>query len=71
MLHSKGFALYTSTGLASKEIKMVLEAMGVKQFFSGFYGPDLINIRKINPNFFEAIFNDLFFFISDRTHIFL
>ena len=59
MLYSKGFVLYTSTGLASREIKMVLEGMGIKHFFSGFYGPDLINTPKINPNFFEAIFNDI------------
>jgi HAD superfamily hydrolase (TIGR01509 family) len=57
-LYSKGFILYTSTGLDSKEIKLVLEGMGIKQFFSGFYGPDLINTRKRNPQFFELIFKD-------------
>jgi len=58
-IYSKGFILYTSTGLPSREIKMVLEGMGIKHFFSGFYGPDLINTRKSNSNFFEAIFNDI------------
>ena len=59
MLYSKGYVLYTSTGLASSEIKMVLEGMGIKHFFSGFYGPDLINTWKLSPNFFEAIFKDI------------
>ncbi|MFX1497103.1 MAG: HAD hydrolase-like protein [Promethearchaeota archaeon] len=59
MLYLKGFVLYTSTGLASREIKIVLEEMGVKHFFSGFFGPDLINTRKTSSNFFEAIFNDI------------
>lgn len=59
ILYSKGFVLYTSTGLASREIKMVLEGMRIKDFFSGFYGPDLINTRKFSPNFFKAIFNDI------------
>ncbi|MFX0004231.1 MAG: HAD hydrolase-like protein [Candidatus Hodarchaeota archaeon] len=59
ILYSKGFILYTSTGLPSREIKMVLKGMGIKQFFSGFYGPDLINTRKLSSNFYEAIFNDI------------
>jgi HAD superfamily hydrolase (TIGR01509 family) len=58
-LFSKGFALYTATGLPSREIKMILEGMGIKHFFSGFYGPDLINTRKLSPDFFKAIFNDI------------
>jgi FMN phosphatase YigB (HAD superfamily) len=59
ILYSKGFVLYTSTALPSREIKMILEGMGIKHFFSGFYGPDLINTRKISSNFFGAIFNDI------------
>ncbi|MFW9882173.1 MAG: HAD family hydrolase [Candidatus Thorarchaeota archaeon] len=58
-LYSRGFILYTSARLPSTEMKMVLEAMGIKQFFSGFYGPDLINTRKHNPEFFELIFNQV------------
>jgi beta-phosphoglucomutase-like phosphatase (HAD superfamily) len=33
--------------------------MGIKQFFSDFYGPDLINTRKLNPEFFEVIFSEV------------
>ena len=58
-LYSKGFVLYTSTALPSREIKMVLEQMGIKHLFRGFYGPDLINTRKLNSNFFKAMFNDI------------
>ena len=58
-LHSEGYLLYTSTALASREIKLVLEGMGIKHLFSGFYGPDLVNTRKINPDFFKAIFDDI------------
>ena len=59
ILHSKGFVLYTSTALPSREIKMILEGMDIKDFFSGFYGPDLINTRKFSPTFFDAIFKDI------------
>jgi FMN phosphatase YigB (HAD superfamily) len=59
ILYSEGFILYTSTGLPSREIEMVLKEMGIKDYFSGFYGPDLINTRKFSSNFFEAIFNDI------------
>lgn len=59
ILYSKGFVLYTSTGLASRDIKMVLEGMGIKHLFSGFYGSDLINTWKFSPKFFEAIFKDI------------
>jgi HAD superfamily hydrolase (TIGR01509 family) len=58
-LYSNGYILYTATGLHSKEIKMVLEGMSIKQFFSEFFGPDLINTRKRNPKFFELIFKKL------------
>jgi FMN phosphatase YigB (HAD superfamily) len=59
ILYSKGYVLYTSTGLASSEIKMVLEAMGINNFFTGFYGPDLVNTFKSSSNFFKAIFKDI------------
>jgi len=59
LLYSKGFVLYTSTALASRQIKIILKGMGIKQFFSGFYGPDLVNTRKFSPDFFKAIFNDI------------
>jgi len=58
ILYSKGFVLYTSTALHSTEIKMILGALGIKQFFNGFYGPDLINTPKHRPEFFEEILND-------------
>jgi FMN phosphatase YigB (HAD superfamily) len=41
------------------ELKFYLEGMEIKQYFTAFYGPDLINIRKINENFYNIIFKDL------------
>lgn len=58
-LHSRGFVLYTSTGLVSEEIKMVLEGMGINNLFSGFYGPDLINTWKQSTDFFAFIFDEV------------
>ncbi len=69
ILDSRGFTLYTSTALHSTEIKMVLEAMGVKQFFKGFYGPDLINTPKHRPEFFKEILNDVS--VNPRRAIFI
>ncbi|MHA1936354.1 MAG: HAD family hydrolase [Candidatus Thorarchaeota archaeon] len=58
-LHSQGYVLYTSTGLVSEEIKLVLEGMGIKDLFSGFYGPDLINTWKQSTDFFQIIFDEV------------
>ena len=33
--------------------------MGVKHCFKQFYGPDLINILKVNKAFYQAIFKDM------------
>lgn len=55
-LNSRGFILYTAAGVVSVEMKMYLEAMGVVQYFKGFYGPDLINTWKFGSDFYKAIF---------------
>ena len=54
-LHLKGFTLYTAAGPVSKEIKLYLEGMGVKHYFSGFYGPDIVCTWKSNPNYFQMV----------------
>ncbi|MFX0000160.1 MAG: hypothetical protein ACFE9Q_00680 [Candidatus Hodarchaeota archaeon] len=36
-----------------------LEAIGIKRYFKKLYGPDLINILKIDETFYDAIFKDL------------
>ncbi|NVM36010.1 MAG: HAD hydrolase-like protein [Candidatus Lokiarchaeota archaeon] len=58
-LYDKGYNLCTSSGTESIELKFYLEGMGVKQFFKKFYGPDLINILKVDDAFYRAIFKDL------------
>ena len=58
-LFDKGYILSTSSATESMELKFYLEGMEIKQYFTAFYGPDLINIRKINENFYNIIFKDL------------
>ena len=36
-----------------------LEAIGIKRYFKKLYGPDLINILKIDETFYNTIFKDL------------
>ncbi|MFX1344588.1 MAG: HAD family hydrolase [Promethearchaeota archaeon] len=55
-LHSRDFILYTAAGADSTEMKMYLKAMGVIQYFKEFYGPDLINTWKSEPEFYAEIF---------------
>ncbi|MFX0147589.1 MAG: HAD family hydrolase [Candidatus Hodarchaeota archaeon] len=58
-LYNKGYNLCTSSGMESIELKLYLEGMGIKQYFKAFYGPDLVNILKIDDKFYRAIFTDL------------
>ena len=59
MLYNKGYNLYTASGTESIELKNYLEAMGIDHFFKKLYGPDLINILKVDDAFYRAIFKDL------------
>ncbi len=59
MLYHKGFNLYTASGTESIELQYYLEGMGIKPFFKKFYGPDLINILKVDDAFYKAILKDL------------
>lgn len=58
-LFDKGYILSTSSAVESMELKFYLEGMELKQYFTAFYGPDLVNTRKINENFYNVIFKDL------------
>ena len=58
-LYRKGYTLCTSSGSESIELKFYLEGMGIKQYFKVLYGPDLINILKVDDTFYRAIFKDL------------
>ncbi len=58
-LYDQGHNLCTASGTESIELKFYLEGMGIKQCFKKFYGPDLINILKVDNAFYKAVFKDL------------
>ncbi|TFG17200.1 MAG: hypothetical protein EU531_03980 [Promethearchaeota archaeon] len=58
-LYHNGFNLYTASGTESIELNYYLEGMGIRQYFKKLYGPDLINLLKVDNMFYEAILNDL------------
>lgn len=58
-LYKKGYNLYLASGTDSIELGYYYEAMGIKKFFKTLYGPDLINILKVDEAYYEAIFKDL------------
>ena len=59
LLYKKGYSLYTASGAVSKELKMYLDGMGIKDLFNEFYGPDLINTWKHGAEFYDNIFKEL------------
>ncbi|MFX1450814.1 MAG: HAD family hydrolase [Promethearchaeota archaeon] len=69
ILYNKGFNLYTASGSESIELKNYLEAIGIDHFFKKLYGPDLINIIKVDDAFYRGIFKDLG--ITSRQAIFI
>ncbi|MFX1499557.1 MAG: HAD hydrolase-like protein [Promethearchaeota archaeon] len=58
-LYNKGFNLCTASGTESIELGYYLEGVGVKKYFKRLYGPDLINILKVNDAFYRTIFKDI------------
>ena len=58
-LFDKGFNLYTSSGTESIELNYYLEGMGIRYCFKKLYGPDLVNILKVDEKFYNAIMRDL------------
>ncbi|MFX1389106.1 MAG: HAD family hydrolase [Promethearchaeota archaeon] len=58
-LHNEGYSLCTASGTESIELEFYLESMGLEQFFKKLYGPDLIDILKIDETFYNVIFEDL------------
>jgi FMN phosphatase YigB (HAD superfamily) len=55
---SRSFPLYTAAGGASYELKMMFEPLGIIGCFKRIYGPDLVNVPKMGPAFYRAIFAD-------------
>jgi len=58
-LHSQGFKIYTASAQHSSELKGYLRGMRVKEYFTNFYGPDLINTHKTSDIFYEKMFFDI------------
>jgi phosphoglycolate phosphatase-like HAD superfamily hydrolase len=56
MLHSNGHRLYTASGEDSVELDGYLTGMGVRDCFSGLYGPDVVNTPKEGRAYYERIF---------------
>lgn len=57
-LHAQGYILHTASGESSLQLHGYLEAMGVRQCFGHLYGPDLLNILKEIPIYYERLFAD-------------
>lgn len=55
----EGFILCTASGEASDELNGYLTGMGIRNFFSKLYGPDLINTLKASTRYYHRIFLDL------------
>src|SRR5262245_19142209 len=58
MLHGQGYTLHTASGESSTDLHGYLTTMGVRGCFGGLYGPDLVDIFKAGPCYYEAIFAD-------------
>lgn len=57
-LHTRGYRLHTASGEPSTDLHGYLEGMGLRHCFDRLYGPDLVNLLKASPEFFERIFAD-------------
>ncbi|MFW9818355.1 MAG: HAD family hydrolase, partial [Candidatus Thorarchaeota archaeon] len=58
-LYHKGYNLYLASGSESIELGFYYKAMGIKQYFKKLYGPDLINVLKVDEAYYKAILKDL------------
>ena len=58
-LHRQGYPLHTASGESSLDLTGYLQAMGVRGCFGRLYGPDLIDLLKEGPEYYERIFADL------------
>ena len=58
-LHRQGYTLHTASGESSLDLAGYLQAMGVRDCFGRLYGPDLIDILKEGPEYYERMFADL------------
>jgi HAD superfamily hydrolase (TIGR01509 family) len=58
-LYGQGYTLHTASGGPSSDLAGYLQGMGVLDCFGRLYGPDLINMLKSGPAYYQRIFDDL------------
>jgi phosphoglycolate phosphatase-like HAD superfamily hydrolase len=58
LLHERGYTLHMASGASSWDLAPYLEGAGVLACFSRLYGPDLVNVFKVGPEFYRSIFDD-------------
>ena len=51
-----GFKLFTASAEHSRELAGYLDGIGVREYFSCLYGPDLINTGKVSVDYYRRIF---------------
>jgi len=56
LLHRQGHALHAASGEESGDLHGYLTGMGVRDYFGQLYGPDLINMPKAGPAYYERAF---------------
>lgn len=57
-LHAEGYALHTASNEASYDLHGYLSGMGVRECFGGLYGPDLLDVLKESPLYYQRMFAD-------------
>jgi phosphoglycolate phosphatase-like HAD superfamily hydrolase len=58
-LQAQGYSLGTASGEMSPELDGYLEGMGVRELFTmPLFGPDLVNLPKNSPRYYERIFDN-------------
>lgn len=57
-LAGRGLRLHMASGGLSWELEPYLRGMGIRQHFDRMYGPDLVDVAKNGPHFYEAVLAD-------------
>ncbi len=55
-LHRRGYTLFTASGEEFSDLDGYLTGMGVRDCFTGLYGPDVINTPKEGALYYERMF---------------
>ena len=55
-LKTEGYTLHTASGHSSWVLEGILTGMGIEDYFTNFYGPDIVNVMKGGLEFYRRIF---------------